>query len=80
MAKRGRPPVRVIISPRERTTLEQWARRRTTAQGLAQRAHHSRMCGRALDGDNRARAADYAADGGPVATAVRAEAARRPGG
>ena len=38
MAKRGRPPVRVIISPSERTTLEQWARRRTTAQGLAQRA------------------------------------------
>jgi transposase len=38
MAKRGRPPVRVIISPSEWTTLEQWARRRTTAQGLAQRA------------------------------------------
>lgn len=38
MAKRGRRPVRVIISPSERTTLEQWARRRTTAQGLAQRA------------------------------------------
>ena len=39
MAKRrGRPPVRVIISPSERTTLEQWARRRTTAQGLAQRS------------------------------------------
>jgi transposase len=28
----------VIISPSERTTIEQWARRRTTAQGLAQRA------------------------------------------
>src|SRR4026209_781015 len=38
MAKRGRPTVRVIISPSERTTLEQWARRPTTAQGLAQRA------------------------------------------
>ena len=38
MATRGRPPVRVIISPSERTTLEQWARRRTTAQGVAQRA------------------------------------------
>ncbi len=39
MAKRrGRPPGRVIISPSERATLEQWARRRTTAQGLAQRA------------------------------------------
>jgi transposase len=38
MAKRGPKPVRVVISPSERTTLEQWARRRTTAQGLAQRA------------------------------------------
>jgi hypothetical protein len=28
----------VIIGPSERTTLEQWARRRTTAQRLAQRA------------------------------------------
>lgn len=36
--RRGRPPVRVLVSPSERTTLEQWARRRTTAQGLAQRA------------------------------------------
>lgn len=44
MAKRGRPPVRVIISPRERTTLEQWARRRTTAQGLAQRASIILLC------------------------------------
>jgi len=33
MAKRGRPTVRVTVSPSERTTLEQWARR-TTAQGL----------------------------------------------
>ena len=39
MAKRpGRPTTRVIVSPSERATLEQWARRRTTAQGLAQRA------------------------------------------
>jgi transposase len=38
MAKRGPRPVRLVISPSERTTLEQWARRRTTAQGLAQRA------------------------------------------
>lgn len=44
MAKRGRPPVRVIISPSERTTLEQWARRRTTAQGLAQRARIILLC------------------------------------
>ena len=38
MAKRGRPVVRVTVSPSERSTLEHWARRRTTAQGLAQRA------------------------------------------
>jgi transposase len=34
----GRPAERVIVSPSERVTLEQWRRRRTTAQGLAQRA------------------------------------------
>lgn len=44
MAKRGRPPVRVIISPSERTTLEQWARRRTTAQGAALRARIILAC------------------------------------
>jgi len=42
--RRGRPPMRVIISPSERTTLEQWARRRTTAQGLAQRARIILAC------------------------------------
>jgi transposase len=36
--RHGRPSERVVVSPSERTTLEQWARRRTTAQGLAQRA------------------------------------------
>src|SRR5688572_23055512 len=44
MAKRGRPTVRVTVSPSERTTLEQWARRRTTAQGLAQRAQIVLAC------------------------------------
>jgi hypothetical protein len=44
MAKRGRPTVRVTISPSERTTLEQWARRRTPAQGLAQRAQIVLAC------------------------------------
>jgi transposase len=45
MAKRtGRPAARVIISPSERTILEQWARRRTTAQGLAQRARIILAC------------------------------------
>ena len=37
-ARRGRPTDRVVISPTERTTLEQWTRRRSTAQGLATRA------------------------------------------
>jgi transposase len=44
MATRGRPTVRVTVSPSERTTLEQWARRRTTAQGLAQRAQIVLAC------------------------------------
>ena len=44
MATRGRPTVRVTISPSERTTLEQRARRRTTAQGLAQRAQIVLAC------------------------------------
>ena len=44
MAKRGPRPVRLVISPSERTTLEQWARRRTTAQGLAQRARIILAC------------------------------------
>jgi hypothetical protein len=34
-------PVRLVIGASERTTLEQWARRRTTAQGFgATRADH----------------------------------------
>lgn len=44
MARRGRPTARVTISPSERTTLEQWARRRTTAQWLAQRAQIILAC------------------------------------
>src|SRR4026208_532788 len=44
MTKRGRPTVRVTISASERMTLEQWARRRTTAQGLAQRAQIILAC------------------------------------
>ena len=44
MTKRGRPTVRVTISASERMTLEQWVRRRTTAQGLAQRAQIILAC------------------------------------
>jgi transposase len=40
----GRPVIRVVISPSERTTLEQWARRRRTGQGLAQRARIILCC------------------------------------
>jgi FixJ family two-component response regulator len=34
----GRPTTPIMLTPTERETLEQWARRRTTAQALAQRA------------------------------------------
>jgi transposase len=40
----GRPGIRVVVSPSERTTLEQWARRRRTGQGLAQRARLILYC------------------------------------
>lgn len=42
--RRGRPTERVMVSPSERTTLQQWTRRRTTAQGLAQRARIILAC------------------------------------
>ena len=34
----GRPTIPIMLTPSERDTLERWARRRTTAQALAQRA------------------------------------------
>lgn len=40
----GRPTERLIVSPSERITLQQWTRRRTTAQGLAQRARIILAC------------------------------------
>lgn len=42
--RRGRPSERLVISPSERTTLEQWTRRRSTAQGLATRARIVLAC------------------------------------
>ena len=42
--RRGRPTEHVIVSPSERTTLVQWMRRRTTSQGLAQRARIVLAC------------------------------------
>ena len=42
--RRGRPSTRVVISPSERATLEQWVRRRSTAQGLALRARIVLAC------------------------------------
>lgn len=44
----GRPITRVVVSPSERATLEQWARRRTTSQGLAQRARIILRCAAGL--------------------------------
>jgi transposase len=43
-ARRGRPSERLVISPSERATLEQWTRRRSTAQGLADRARIVLAC------------------------------------
>src|SRR4029434_1172402 len=40
----GRPTPLVVLSAEERLTLEQWARRPTTAQGLAQRARLVLAC------------------------------------
>ncbi len=42
--RRGRPSARLIVSPSERATLEQWVRRRSTAQGLALRARIVLTC------------------------------------
>ena len=42
--RRGRPSARIIVSPSERATLEQWVRRRSTAQGLALRARIVLAC------------------------------------
>jgi transposase len=47
----GRPITRVVVSPSERITLEQWARRRTTSQGLAQRARIVLRCAAGLSSD-----------------------------
>jgi transposase len=42
--RRGRPVPRFVLSPSERTTLEQYTRRPTTAQGLALRARMVLRC------------------------------------
>jgi transposase len=42
--RRGRPRARVLVSPSERTTLEHWVQRRSTAQGLALRARIVLAC------------------------------------
>jgi transposase len=44
----GRPITPVVVSPSERTRLEQWARRRKTSQGLAQRARIILRCAAGL--------------------------------
>ena len=70
----------MIVSPSERTRLEQWARRRTTAQGLAQRARIILAC--AAGGLDTEIAADLRITRRPwgVAPALSAEATRRLGG
>jgi len=40
----GRPTLPIMLTPSERGTLERWARRRTTAQALAQRARLILSC------------------------------------
>ena len=40
----GRPKVELVVTPAEREALERWARRPTTAQALAQRAHIVLAC------------------------------------
>lgn len=80
MAKRGRPTVRVTVSPSERTTLEQWARRRTTAQDLAPaRADRPGMYGGPLQFGDCIRVADYPADGRAVTSALCRETTGRIG-
>ena len=44
MAARGIHPVRLDLTPEERTTLERWTRRRSTAQALALRARIVLAC------------------------------------
>jgi hypothetical protein len=44
MRRRGRPVIRIVLSPSERETLERHTRRATTAQALALRADHPALC------------------------------------
>ena len=44
MAKRGRPPVEIILNGTERRQLESWARRHSTAQNLARRCKIVLLC------------------------------------
>ena len=44
MAERGRPKAPLVLTQRERQTLERWARRRTSAQALALRARIVLAC------------------------------------
>lgn len=44
MRRRGRPLPDLVLTPEERTTLDRWMKRRTTAQALAQRARIVLAC------------------------------------
>jgi hypothetical protein len=68
---RGPKPVAVELTENERVTLVQWARRRKTAQALAQRSRIILAC--AQGGSNTEIAAQFgtgAGYGGEVAVAV----------
>ncbi len=81
MAKRGRPTVRVIVSPSERTTPRAvGAATDDGARACATGAHRPRVCGRAVEYRSCGRLADHTADGRHVAPRFVAEAPRRPAG
>lgn len=48
MAARGRPKTELLLTEDERATLERWARRRTSAQALAQRCRIVLACAQGL--------------------------------
>src|SRR5262249_35352928 len=51
MRRRGRPMAALALADEERQALERWARRPTTAQALAQRAHMILMCASGASND-----------------------------
>jgi len=74
----GRPTPPVVLTAEERLTLEQWARRPTTAQGLAQRRRLVlAFASSKTNGEIAAAAGGHATTRGPLAASLRAQAAAR---